>query len=164
MSIKETHRKIHFTPFEIKKGRDVDDSPSPTMTLKTETGALRFSKSLITELNLDGKFVKLYYEPTKRIIGFQFKSTATDNELKSWKLVKRNPVTGTWTVTINKMLNQFNSKPTKDLYSMMPVRKYVDSTGVMNRGDVFYYVQLIDNPDELKKGVGNDTLEDMSTE
>lgn len=163
--IQETQRKIHFTPFELKRGREKDTSPVPTLTLNTETGGLVFSKSLMTELSLEGKFVKFFYEPVKRIIGFQIRHVVTDGELKTWKLVKSSGNTGIWKVSIGRLLHQFNSVPTKKLYSLMPVKKYIEKDAIFGKGEVYYYVQLIDDPDFLlRQGLGNEDIGDSHTE
>ncbi len=158
MAIEETRKKIHFTPFDIKKGRAVDESPAPTMTLTA--GSLRFNKSLTTELNLNGKFVKLYSDPIKNVIGFQIGTEVIDHpDLKGWKLVNANPDTGMWTVSIRKMLEQqFGEKTAEKKYGKLPVRKYVEANG-MDRGMTIYFVELVDEvTNEPKKPITESTV------
>lgn len=158
MSIQETQRKIHFVPFDGRRGRPKDDSPSPTLSINRKYGMVTFSKAIINELGLEGKFVHLYYEPTRKIIGFQVKTSVNQSLMKQWKMVKKNPTTGVWKATITKILGEFRGL-TRESYLDLPVKKYVEKDDLLNRGEVFYYVQLVEDPEELKKGVGNDMLE-----
>lgn len=141
MAIEETRKKITFVPFEIKKGRAVDTSPVPTVTLNK--GALRFNKILIKELNLNGKFVKFFYDPIKNIIGWQIKTEVNLQVVgKTWKMVKQNPTIGSWTVNIGKMLELIDKKAPERVYYQLPVKKYVEANG-MDKGTVYYFVELV---------------------
>jgi hypothetical protein len=167
MAIKETARKIHFMPYiGGRGGSKAEDTASPTMSLSVKYSMLSFSKSLMLELGLEGKFIKLYFEPTRKIIGFQLKNALSEADLKSkaWKLVKPFKNQDTWKVSVGKMIAEFSGRLTKESYKNLPVKKYVERQGVMSSGDVFYYVQLIDNPGELGKGMGNDEMEDSEAE
>lgn len=157
MAIAETRKKLHFVPFDIKKGRDVDTSPAPTINVKE--GALRFSKALITELNLNGKFVKFYYDGIKNVIGFQYKTTAALQSMKdgTWKMVNQNPKNGCWTVSVRKMMNsQFGEKQAKKNYGALPVIRYREGSDIMDRGDVYYFVELVDEVEKKTGGVSEE--------
>ena len=73
MAIQETRKKMTLVPFEIKKGREVDNSPAPTVTLNK--GALRFSKRLIDELGLNKQFVKFFYDHMKKTVARTLNAT-----------------------------------------------------------------------------------------
>lgn len=146
MAIEETRKKIHFTPFDITKGPGVDSSPAPTLTLTQ--GSLRFNKSVIKELSLTGKFVRFFYDPVKKIIGFQIKTEVELRQLKGegkWKMVNSNKVTGSWTVSVKKMVEQqFGMKTAEKKYPPFPVKKYIESSSAIHKGDVYYFVEIVD--------------------
>lgn len=142
MAIEETRKKIHFTDFEITKGRPVDLSPPPTITI--DAGGLRFSKALIVETALNGKFVSFAYDPIKNIVGWKVKAEVNLAVVnKQWKLVKQNETNGNWTSSIRQMLNAIDptGKMSTKKYSKLPVQKYVEANG-MDKGTVYYFVDL----------------------
>lgn len=145
MAIQETKRKINFIPFTVKKGRDKDTSPAPTMTLNQ--GKLRFSKSLITELDLNGKFVRFFYEPSRNIVGFRVEEQINQEVMKDWKMVRQSS-NGNWTVTITKILAFFHRGLESKSFEKMPVKKYVEMTSMLDRGETFYYVVLSNEANE----------------
>lgn len=142
MAIQETRKKIHFTPFEIKKGRTTDDSDAPTITIIR--GNLRFGAGIIRELNLNGKFVNFAYDPLKNIIGFRVQEEVNLRIVgKTWKMVRQNPKSGQWTVSVRKMLEMIDQKMMNKAFYRLPVQKYVEANG-MDRGQIYYFVELID--------------------
>lgn len=147
--IEETKRKIHFTAFDIKKGRSKDTSAVPTMAIYQ--GSLRFNKSVIDELSLDGKFVRFYYDPTKQIIGFQVKHEIAQTQMRTWKMARQNKTSGLWSVSIKKLLRELGEETESKNYYSMPVHKYVEQSEMMNRGEVYYYVRLAEAGDLPRK-------------
>lgn len=150
MAISETRKKLHFVPFDIKKGRDVDNTPAPTITVTQ--GSLRFSKALITELGLSGKFVKFYYDAIKNVIGFQFKDEAALQSMKdgTWKLVTQS-MNGNWTVSVKKMMKaNFGEKQASKSYGQLPVQRYREGSDIMDRGEVFHFIELVDEVENKK--------------
>lgn len=142
MAIEETRKKIHFTDFEITKGRAVDNSPTPTITI--DSGNLRFSKAIIVETSLNGKFVSFAYDPIKNVVGWKVKAEVNLTLVnKQWKLVKANGKNGLWTVSIRKMLDAIDptGKMSTKKYSKLPVQKYVEANG-MDKGTIYYFVDL----------------------
>lgn len=153
--IKETTKKIHFTPYTIAKGRSVDTDPAPVATVNKKFGYLSFGGKAITEMDMDGKFIKFYFEPVKRIIGWQLRTEVKHEDMKSWKLIKQLP-NKTWKVSVRKLLEQFNGRLTRESYSNTPVQKYREINPLSEyKNEVFYFVELINDPDELKKGIGD---------
>lgn len=144
MAITETRKKIHFVPFYIAKGRPVDTSAPPTVTLRN--GNLWFPKATVEELSLNGKFIKLYYEASKKIIGFKVKEQVNLDEMKGqdrWKLVKVNPTGGSYSISLRKLLlTQFGEEYTKKVLKKIELKKYREMTDVMNRGEVFNFIEL----------------------
>ena len=150
--IEETRKKIHFVPFDINKGRDTDTSDAPRV--KLTMGSLRFTKSLLTELNLDGKFVRFFFDPIKKVVGFQVKEQVELRALKGegkWKMVRQNKSNHSWTVTIKKMLRaNFGEKIAEKNYPMAPIKKYVEMTDVLSKGQVYYFFEIVDEVKEEK--------------
>jgi len=152
MAIEETKKKIHFTPYAAVKGRSKDTSPAPTASVSKKYGTIQFSKGLITETGMDGKFVRLYYEPTKKIIGWRLREKIDQTEMKVWKLCRPSK-NGTWVLGIGKMLGEFSGRLKQDAYLSMPVQKYREVEKFdPHTGEVFYFVELMEPVEDAKKG------------
>lgn len=152
--IKEVHRKIEFSPYNPTRGKDKDTSDAPTCNVNNKSHQFTFSKSCIQELSMDGKFVRLFYAPN-RIIGFQIRNSVNQTEMKTWRMVRAGKTTGIYIVGIRKLLEQFNGSLKRPLYNKLPVKKYIEKEGIMEKGSVYYFVQLVENPELLKLGVGD---------
>lgn len=140
--IEETKKKIHFRAFKQTKGRSKDTNPAPTVIVSKKFGTITFSKGCIREAGMEGKFVRIYYEPTRKIIGWQVREKVEQEEMKIWKLCRPNKV-GIWTMGIKKLLLEFNGSLTQDSYTGLPVQKYRDMTPFGEYKDqVFYFVDL----------------------
>lgn len=143
MAIPETRKKMHFVPFDIKRGRSKDNSPTPTITISK--GLLRFNKSLMVELALEGKFVKFFFDPLKKVIGFKMVDLLDQRDMKNWKLVRGTKMGGVWSVSIKRMLEaNFGESTAKKVYPMLPVQKYIESSDIMERGQQYYFVEIVD--------------------
>lgn len=163
MAIKETSKKIHFIPYNPTKGKDVDMTPAPVVTVSRKYMNISFTKGAVLEMGMSGKFIKLYYEPIKKVIGWQLRDHVEQREMKMWKLVKPTASFGNWKCNIKKMLDQFGGRLTKETYKNVPIQKYREASSLSEyNGQTFYFVELIDNPEELKKGVGNEHLASMT--
>lgn len=161
--IKETTNKIHWVPFSATKGREADTSPAPTATVNKKFGYITFASGAIAEMGADGMFIKFYFEPVKKIIGWQLRKQVQQSEMKSWKLGTPHHKLRNFKVGIGKLLKQFDGRITKEAYADLPIQKYREINPLSEyKNEVFYFVELIDNPEELKKGVGNKELADMS--
>lgn len=159
MAIKETTRRINFIPYVIKKGRDVDTNPAPTVTVNRKYNLILFSKSTVTELNLSGKFIKFFYEPVKKVIGWQIRESLSQGEMKNWRLVKTTKQ-GTYPCSIKKLLEAFGGRLQHMTYGSVPIQKYRELSHLSEFKDqTFYFVELVDNPEELRKGLGNESVE-----
>jgi len=91
-------------------------------------------------------FISFYYDSTRKIIGWKVKGELSENQLKSkkYKLVKSNPRSAAYVTTIQGILEQVNGQLTKDKYKNLEVKKYVEKQGILDKGEVYYYVQLKD--------------------
>lgn len=164
MAIKETTKKIHFIPYTAGRGREKDESPSPTITLNRKYQTISFTATSMREMSMDGKFIRFYFEPIKKVIGWQLRDHVLQSEMKTWKLVKAKK-TGAWQTFIGKMLKQFDNRLKKEAYKDVAIQKYREINPLSEyKNQVFYFVELVDDPEELKKGVGNDKVAAMTTQ
>lgn len=161
--IKETTKKIHFIAYSPKKGRIEDTAPAPTVTVNRKVNRISFSKATVLETGMNGKFLRLYYEPIKKVIGWQIRDKVDHAEMKQWKLVKA-LAGGGWGMNIKKMLDAFDGRLSKEVYEKIPVQKYREINALSEyKNEVFYFVELNDNPEELRKGMGNITVGESVT-
>lgn len=145
--IPQTHRKIDFIEYIPGKTAQDRSSDKPlTLTVSAKFGMVHFNKTLCYELGMIDKFIRLFYEPHKKIIGWRILERSIEHEkMRGIKLVKLNESTKSYKVSIHKMLREF--KGLKDAYPELPVKKYVDQD-MLNKGDTYYYVKLKDNKEE----------------
>lgn len=142
MAIEETKKKIHFRPWTNQKGRPVDNDPPPTVNVSKKYGTLTFSKGCVRDTNMGGKFVKLFYEPTKKIIGWQTRDKVEQQEMKTWKLCTPSK-SGTWTLGIKKLLDEFNGSLKSESYAGLEVQKYREIGQLEEYSNqVFYFVEI----------------------
>lgn len=161
--IEETKRKIHFIPYTGGRGKEKDTSPAPTITLSRKYNSLSFSRAAILEMGMDNKFVRFYFEPIKKIIGWQIKPGVTQQDMKQWKIVKQKP-NGGWQTNVKKLLDQFEGRLTKEVYKGLTVQKYREIGALSEyKNETFFFVELVDNPEELKKGLGNEKVRELQT-
>lgn len=145
------------------KGRDADTNPAPTATVNTKFGYITFGSKAIQEMGANGMFIKFYFEPIKKIIGWQLRKQVEQNEMKVWKLVTPHAKARNYKASISKMIKQFDGRLTKESYADLPIQKYREINALSEyKNEVFYFVELIDQPEELKKGMGNKELADMT--
>lgn len=156
--IKETTKKIHFIPYTPTKGKEPDTDLPPVATVNRKFGYMTFGSKAIAKMGAEGMFIKFYFEPVKKIVGWQLRKEVNQAEMKSWKLVKAHPKSKSYKATIGKLLAQFDGRLTKESYQDLPIQKYREINPLSEyKNEVFYFVELIDNPEELKKGVGDGT-------
>lgn len=144
--IRETKAKIHFTPYIIKKGRAEKDvtEKSPVASVSVKYGRLNFTSHAIKEIGMAGKWVKLYYEPHRKIIGWRVKDKVENGELKTWKLCQPDKNNGTWGMSITKMLTEFKGL-TQESYLNLEIQKYKDiGGGHLNQyaGETFFFIEV----------------------
>lgn len=164
--IKETTKKLHLIPYTRAKGKAVDTSDAPTINLNRKSGVMWFGQSALNEMGMTDKFVRFYFEPVKKIIGWQIQEQVNQSEMKMWKLCtpyKSKSGNPHWTASLKKMLAQMPSVK-KDKYHAVPIQKYREINPLSEyKNQVFYFVELVDEPEELKKGAGNYQVREMAT-
>lgn len=90
-----------------------------------------------------GKFVRLYYDPIRKVIGWRVRASVDQGDMKVWKLCRPNATNGNWGLNIKKMLDDFNGRLKKDTYQALPVQKYREMNPLEEHsGEVFYFVEL----------------------
>ena len=141
----QTHRQIHFTQYI--PGRKKKEKEGPLLaSVSVKHGLLILPGTTLKKLGMVDKFIRLYYEPTKKIIGWQIVNDSLNQEqLKTAKLVKIYPATNNYKTTITPMLREFKGLK-KESYTSLEVKKYVE-TGLLDRGTTYYYVKLKDTDD-----------------
>lgn len=163
MAIKETTKKIHFIPYTAGRGREKDESPAPTITVNRKYQTISFTAEAVREMSMDGKFIRFFFEPIKKVIGWQLRDMVQQNEMKTWKLVKAKKG-GSYQTFIGKMLKQFDNRLKKESYKNVAIQKYREINSLSEyKNQVFFFIELVDDPEELKKGIGNDKVATMTT-
>lgn len=157
LMIKETKKKIKFLEFRPSGGRPNNKSGTPTTTLFSERGTLQFNRYAVDQMKMSGSFVRFFYEPAKRVIGWQVSTTYDERNPKLWKKCKTHK-NGMWVVAIKKLLDRFTvgNKALATVYRDMPVMKYTEQKQAVGGGvytSTFYYVELSDEYAEIKKNV-----------
>lgn len=149
--IVETKRKIHFSEYIPKKGRQKDTDAPSVVTVSRVHKNIRFPNRTLIKLGMEAKFVSFYYEATKKIIGWVICDNLSEKQLalKKYRLVKPNAKSHQWTTSVAGIIEAFNGRLTKDTYKC-EVNKYVEQEGVIEKGTIYYYVQLNDDYDKDK--------------
>lgn len=142
--IQQTTRKIHFSEYIPTKGREKDIDKPPTVRVNVKSGSLNLSTRTLSILGLDGQFIKLFYEPTRKIIGFTKHSGLSNEQVasKKYRLVKPNS-SGQSVVSVMGILKTFAGL--QALKYKCEIKKYVEMDGIMNKGTTYYYIQLEDS-------------------
>lgn len=159
--IEETKKKIHFFAYSPLKGKARDTSDAPTVSINQKYSRITFGRGAIQELQMENKFIRFYYEPVKKIIGWQMRSNVSQSEMKNWKVVKVRE-DGMWFCTFKKLLDTMRLR--KNVYLSIPIQKYREINPLSEYKDqIFYFIEMIDDPDELRKGIGNETVQNAET-
>lgn len=143
MAIKETSKKIHLLPYYPKKGRVKDTSAVPTVNVFAHAGRLQFSRYAIDEMHMQGKWVRFFYDPVKKIIAWKVQDQIEQGEMKIWRQCRMHK-NGIWPVSIKRLLDEFQTgrKGLAEKYKAIPVQKYRE-TGIMSKpNDTYYFVEL----------------------
>lgn len=135
-------RRYTIRPYVTVKGKPRDTRTAPTVTVSKKYGTIVFSKGCIDQLGMAGKFVKLFYEPTKRVIGWQVRDRIDQNEMKLWKLCKPAKA-GTWVMGVKRMLDEFNGALRQQSYPGLEVQRYREM-GPLDEysGQTFFFVEV----------------------
>lgn len=144
--IQEVNKQIHFQSYVPVKGRKKDTDAPPTATVNKRLGKITFGSRTLAKLKMHDKFIAFYYEPTKKIVGWQIKDRLEHGELagkhSSWKLVKTyGRGLGFYSVQIKGILDTMVGLG-KDIYKNLEVKRYVEKEGILERGSVYYFVEV----------------------
>lgn len=140
MTAERTLQKIHFVEYTSKRGRtkgDKDDFAKVSVNVKF--GIMSFGKKALSKLGMDSNWIKIYFEPSKKIIGWVIKGKIAQEEMKTHKLVKKN-VNGQFVVSVSGILKQFIGLK-KEHYTDLEVKKYRDYNSMLD-DQTYYYVKL----------------------
>jgi len=144
MAIEETRKKIHFTAYNPDAPSPVKKEKAPTVVVNRKYNKILFGKKAMAEMDMEGKFIRLYYEPTRKIIGWQLREKVEQHEMKTWKLVRANEQTLSYAIGIKKMLDDMGGRLTAEAYKV-PIQKYREmATLDPHSGEIFYFVELVD--------------------
>ena len=145
--IEQTTRKIHFIEYSPRSGRARDTDSPPWVRLTIKDKSISFGIRTIAKLQMDNAFLKFFYEPTKKIVGWSIKKGLSEVELasKKWRLVKPQP--SGWTTTIGGILSNFTNNYSKPSYKL-EIKRYVEQQDPFEKGREYYYVQIQDEYEE----------------
>lgn len=150
--IKETTNKINFLAYNPKKGRIKDTSRPPTVTLFVDKGKIQFNRYAVEQMHMQGKFVRFFYEPVKKVIGWKVTDQVNQNEMKQWKVCKTHN-NGVWQVSVKRMLELFQTgrKGLAPTYRDMVVKKYRNTELMALPNDTYFYVEMREEYAERKE-------------
>ncbi len=140
--IKETTKKLHLLPYHPKRGRLKDTSDAPTITIFGKVGRIQFGRDAVEQMSMEGKFVKFYFDPIKRIVAWKITDKVDQREMKLWKVCRLH-VNGVWQLTLKKMFMEFQgSDKLLDKYKNLPIQKYRNVEMMALPNETYYFVQL----------------------
>lgn len=150
--IKETTRKLNLISYVPQRGKPKDTEKPPMLSLNTKFGNLVFGAKAIRALDMEGKWMKLFYEPTRRIIAWRLTDKLENEEIQSkeYRLVKPNPKSGVLIVSIQGILKSFVNVKENFTYKC-EIKRYREMSDLMNRGEIFHFVQLTNVEDTNEK-------------
>lgn len=146
-----THKVIHLQSFE-KYSKNTEQKDIIVISVSKKYRNILFSQKCIQDLGMNGKFVRLFFEPTKKIIAWKIKDSITiGKEDRNWRIIKVRK-NGSALITIVPIIKAFNGSLRDDSYTNLEVKKNVSpaSTG-LDSGETFYYVELKDKERDLSK-------------
>lgn len=150
--IKETTNKINFIAYRPTRGRAKNVNDAPTITLFVSKGKIQFNRYALEQMQMQGKFVRFFYEPVKKVIGWKVESQVSQNDMKLWR-VCRTHENGVWLVSVQKMLDlfQLGRKGLAPTYRNMEVKKYRNVEMLSAPNDTYFYVELKEEYAEREK-------------
>lgn len=143
--IQEVKKQIHFQAYIPRGGPRKDLDAPPTVTIIKKNGRIDFPARTLSKLGMEEKFISFYFEPTRKIIGWQIKSSLSEGQkvgrASRWKFVKPTS-NGNYHTTIKGIIDSFNGSLTKDKYKKIEIKKYIEQEGILEKGTVYYFVEL----------------------
>lgn len=145
--IKETTKKINFYSATLATGKKQEEK-APTVNVSVKFGRITFPTKLMDEIGMEGKFVKMYYEPQRRIIGWRLRDTVSQPEMKEWRLCTKHKATKNFGMPITALLKEFKGGFKKSSY-IVPVQKYREMSKTSeHHGQIFYFAEVKDDVTE----------------
>lgn len=114
-------------------------------SINVKYGYILFPKQYVRDNELDGKFIKWFIDVSKRALGWKILDKEdTLNALEDYVQVKPVPSTGTYQMSIRRVLNAFNFHDKNVCFSDLEVQKYLSKQEFFNDGTIQYL--LLDDP------------------
>lgn len=154
--MKEVRRKIYFIPAPSRV--NVEDQ-IVYVHISSKYSSITFAKETIDALQMNGKFIKLYYaEPN--IIGWRLYDKLDQGEFqsKNYRLVKLT-VNNQYRASIAPLLSQIKIQPNSSY--KCEVKKYVEMSGTLEKGDVYYFSEITNDSLTKKSRGGSRTDSDI---
>lgn len=127
--------KFNFVP-ERQLGREVEDKGFIASISKK--GILMFSSSVTHIYELDGKYIKLYGDIEKKIVGWSMiKGNTTLSDVDNARLLRKNIRSGIVLVSIQRLLSSLGIEKGKAFKNLV-VKKHIAPM----YADEIYYIQL----------------------
>lgn len=150
MAIKETTKKLHLLPYYPRRGRIKDTSDEPTVTIFGKVGRIQFGRYAVEQMGMEGKFVKFYFDPIKKIVAWKITDRVEQHEMKLWKVCRLH-VNGVWQLTLKKMFAEFqNSDKLLEKYKYLPIQKYRNTDMMALPNETYYFVQLKESAEDVE--------------
>lgn len=135
----KTQRKIHFVEWTSHKGRGKKSKEElPTVSLNVKFGILNFGKKAISRLAMDKNWIKTYYEPSKKIIGWTKRGSVPQEEMKNYKLVELDKH-GQFKIFVKGIVDQFIGL--KEESYKLEVQTYKDYHSLLD-DKTYYYIKI----------------------
>lgn len=134
----ESKKVINFIEYSPTFGRNIDFGRGQA-SINCKSGVITFPKKTIEGFGWQNQFMKFYYEPTKKIIGWKVRPEIKQEEMKTWSLAKQ-AASGQVRVSIGGILKSMNFKKAESFHKL-EIEKWND-TRVLSEGDTYYFVKL----------------------
>lgn len=136
----ESKKVIEFIEYKpTYGGRTPSDRGHATVSTKYKL--ITFPGKVLDGFGWRGQFMKFYYEPTKKIIGWKVKKSVSLEELSDWIEVKTHSSSNQFRVSLTGMINDIPGLPKDHTFNKMEIERYEDKR-LMSSNDVYYFVTL----------------------
>lgn len=154
MVIETTHKIFHLQSSEKYSKKDVQTEAIPTVWVSKKHSTMVFGKTCITNLAMEGKFIRVFFDVSKKIIAWKIKDKITLGvDDRNWRIIKAKKL-GSAVVSIRPVMKQLENSLRDDSYPGLEVKKNVAPVQAgLDAGDTFYYVELKDKERDLSKAV-----------
>lgn len=127
--------KFNFIP-ERQLNKDTGDQTGFIVSLKKRV--MSFKKADVDIYELDGKYVRMFADTEKKVIGWAIVEGKTGlDELNDARILNRNDKTGVLTISIGKLLKAVGIEGIEEI-RRCPVKTYISPL----QKDTIYYIEL----------------------